>query len=502
MRNTLVALCILALLAMIGWKVSEPWREKRKQKAERFETSDAATIEHTLTFCGDEWLGYLIFRSPQFRRQLEQKKIAATFEIEPDFQKRFEMLESGDCDFVCATIDSFLVNGRSTNYPGVITFVIDESFGGDALLSREGIESLDDLKGENVEGAFVGYSPSEFLLKSQIAHFGLENLTPRLPDFRTDDATAAYQKFKDGKVDFAVLWEPLVSQALREVPSAQRLIDTSQARGIIYDVAIASRRRVAETPELVQAVTDAYFESLRHYSSDPAAFKKLATEDSGESSDNAEAMLSGVRFVGLAENREMATGGSAVRLTDAVSAITDILVDVGELDRDPLNGNPRVVMNSQFLSQSAAAAAPSTATASRQFFRTLDEIGWELLDQNRTGTLLEEPITFGVGQSTIPEEFQAELRDAAQKLTHYPNHRLIVQAHVSPGSNPEADLQLSQERADAIRDFLIADLNLSAPRIRAIGIGGSEPVVQNPGESSRAWKRRCRRARIYLAEDT
>ncbi|MEO0414410.1 MAG: hypothetical protein AAF226_05605, partial [Verrucomicrobiota bacterium] len=265
MRKLFVALCVLAILAMLGWKISEPWREKMKQQSIHNTTSDAANIEHTITICGDEWLGYLIFRSNHFRRELEAKGIAANFRMEPDFKKRFAMLQSGECDFVCATIDSYLVNGRDSGYPGVIVFGIDESYGGDALIAGAGIETLDDLKSEGTKGAFVGYSPSEFLLKSQIAHFGLDSISSNLGNFRTDNADAAFKKLQSGEAQFAVLWEPLVSKAINTIPDAKRIMDTRQARGVIYDVAIASRELVAKKSPLVQDVTNAYFASLNHY---------------------------------------------------------------------------------------------------------------------------------------------------------------------------------------------------------------------------------------------
>ncbi|MEM6278263.1 MAG: phosphate ABC transporter substrate-binding/OmpA family protein [Verrucomicrobiota bacterium] len=506
MRKFFVFVCIVLLLAMIGWKVSEPIRDKWAQENEFKKTSDAAKIEHYLSVGGDEWLGYLIFRSPKFRQALEKEGIALSFEVEADFQKRFEKLSSGEFDFVCATIDSFLVNARSTNYPAVIIFGIDESYGGDAVLARGDIESVDDLNGEEIEGAFVGYSPSEFLLKSQIAHFGLDTLTPKLESFRTDDAMTAFQKLKKGEVEFAVLWEPLVSKALREIPEAKRIMDTQQARGVIYDVAIASRSLVSEKPGVVQTVTRLYFDALNEYLSTPGEFAKLARNDSGESKADAEAMLSGIRFLNLQDNREMMSGSRDIRFTDAVSNITRILVDVGDLNSDPLRGNPRLVINSGFVDQvnggPAVADGGQQVQPMKRFFRPLSDDQWQSLYDRKSGTLLEKPVTFGVGQAEIEEEFQIALKEASQKLVHYPGHRIIVQAHVSPGSDPELDRELSQERADVIRDFMIGTGAVDKNRIFAVGMGGDEPVVREDGEGIRSWKRRCRRARIYLAEDT
>lgn len=491
------------LVGMLAWKFTEPWRESRQRDAHLTQTSDASKIDHTVTILGDDWLGYLIFRSPHFRSVLEEKAIAVRFEMEPDFQKRFERLASGECELVCATIDSFLVNAQTSNFPGVIVFGIDESYGGDAVIGSADFNTIDDLRAETATGAFVGFSPSEFLLKSQIAHFGIDNLKPNLARFRTNDASEAFQRLKSGQANFAVLWEPFVSKALREIPGAKRIMDTRQARGVIYDVAIASREMVAEKPEVVREITNAYFATLNHYLSNEGEFRKLAQEDSGESRENVAAMIGGIRFLTILDNREMANGSSDLRMTDAVTNITRILLEVGELSSDPLKGNPRLIVNSTFLNEAEdPSVAASSASPIRSFFGPLSDAEWKRLDQNRTGTLLEKPITFGVGQSTIPDEFQDELRLAAQKLVHYPRHRVIVQAHVSPGSDPEADLQLSTERANVIRDFLVTEAKVARNRIYAAGVGGLEPVEKKQGESLNAWKRRCRRAKIYLAEDS
>jgi outer membrane protein OmpA-like peptidoglycan-associated protein len=202
----------------------------------------------------------------------------------------------------------------------------------------------------------------------------------------------------------------------------------------------------------------------------------------------------------------MMSGTRDLRFTDAVSNITRILVDVGDLPSDPLNGNPRLVINSGFIEQVGGGQAVATGGREvqpmKRFFRPLSGAQWQSLYEMKSGTLLEEPITFGVGQAEIEAEFQTSLKEASQKLVHYPGHRIIVQAHVSPGSDPQLDRELSQERADAIRDFMISQGAVDKNRIFAVGMGGDEPVVRKDGEGIRSWKRRCRRARIYLAEDT
>ena len=71
------------------------------------------------------------------------------------------------------------------------------------------------------------------------------------------------------------------------------------------------------------------------------------------------------------------------------------------------------------------------------------------------GTLLDEPIVFPPGQTEIPEDFQASIRDAAPKLANYPTFRVVVEAHVSPGDSSEADQALSEARALEVKRFLV-----------------------------------------------
>ncbi len=504
-KEVVVVLCILALVGMAAWKVSEGWRENRQRTSQQVMTSDAKDIDHYLTIGGDDWLGYLIYRSPRFQRQMLEQGVSVQFEMEPDFRERFAKLQSGAFGMVCATIDSYLLNGQPSGYPGVIVMAVDESYGGDAIVAKPPITSLDDLKGEGMAGAFVGFSPSEFLLKSQVAHFGLGDLLPQMGKFRTDDADAALDKFRtDPATQFAVLWEPLVSRALKEVPGSQRLIDTSKARGIIVDVAIASRELVADQPEVVQKVADVYFDTLEYYNKNRSELLQLAIADSGASSADAEAMLRGIKFYSAWDNLGLVGTQPGAKMTDHIRNITSIMLDVGDIQSDPLRGNPSLLVNSQFILQTPQAkqsGAGSSSTSSSTFFRPLDESGWQRLAQNLTGTLVDQPITFGVGQAQIPDEFQADLKAAAAKLSHYPSHRVIVQAHVSPGSDAEVDLQLSRDRAQAIRDFLVSQCQVPSHRVYAMGMGGEEPVARESGESLRAWKRRCRRAKIFIAEE-
>ncbi len=506
MKKVIIGLCILCMVGMVGWRVTKNMRQQSAAEELLLRSSDAKKYTDNITILGDEWLGYMIFRSRTFQDYLAEADIGVTFQIEHDFEARFQALKNAEADLVLATADSYLVNGQSSNYPGVICAIIDESFGGDALIAGPGINSLDDLNTKNIKGAYVGHSPSEFLLKSQVAHFQLHELAPQLPSFRADTAEEAYNQLKQGKADFAVLWEPFASRALQNIPDTTRLIDTSKAQDLIIDVAIASRQIAADNPKLLQKVLFAYYRALHDLQSDADRLLSQATIDSGEQQEVAKQMLSGIRFVNYEDNKTqwLDTAGS-FRIERALSSISTILREVGDLKTAPTNLASLVHSKSLLQIESNLKKLPqaqSTASSSLgHYFRPLSADDWSNLQNQATGTLMNRPISFSAGSSEIDEETKTKLLEASKKLLHYPYHRLIVEAHVSPGGGAEVETELSQNRAQIIKEFLLANTDLTPERVYAKGVGAQYSPPKKAEESSRAWKRRCRRASILIAAE-
>lgn len=532
MKKLLTFLLIVGTLAMVGWGLSRSWRERRRAADLFAKTSDAAQHRRTVTIAGDDWLGYLVLRSPRFARALADQDIGVRWVMEPDFGKRLAGLRDGRCDFAAVTLDSYLANGNATGWPGTVLFVVDESFGGDAVLARDaGIKNLDDLNVPGRRGAFVGWSPSEFLLRSQISHFRLDHLRPGLEASRVDTVEKAYGALQSGQVNFAVLWEPLVTKALKEIPGAHVLMDTRNAQGLVIDIALASRRVLAEDPALAETVTRAYFTALHDYLNDAAAFTEAAARDAGKNPADAATMLRGIRFATLDDNAadwlaENRRDRDAPRLADSVRQIQAILRDHGQRADLP-NDDPSAILfrgtlgnvarhrdgivaltatnagsggDKDLNGPAAINVANVTGGGSRlgEYYAPLTAAQWNDLSQQVRGTLLDEPIVFRPGQAEIPEDFQTLIREAVPRLANYPNFRVVVEAHVSPGDSPEADQALSEARALEVKRFLMWECRVPEERVLARGRGSAEPPQRFANESQASWERRARRARVYL----
>jgi OOP family OmpA-OmpF porin len=68
--------------------------------------------------------------------------------------------------------------------------------------------------------------------------------------------------------------------------------------------------------------------------------------------------------------------------------------------------------------------------------------------------------------------------------------RLEVQGHTDNVGQAAANLTLSQQRATAVRDYLLKIGGIAAARLTAAGYGDTRPVAPNTTDEGRAQNRR------------
>lgn len=99
-------------------------------------------------------------------------------------------------------------------------------------------------------------------------------------------------------------------------------------------------------------------------------------------------------------------------------------------------------------------------------------------------------IKFRSGKSAIEPGSFPVLAKVGDALKLFPNAALTVEGHTDNQGSDSANLLLSQDRADAVRQYLITNLGVDAEKITSIGYGKSRPIANNDTESGRARNRR------------
>jgi OOP family OmpA-OmpF porin len=99
-------------------------------------------------------------------------------------------------------------------------------------------------------------------------------------------------------------------------------------------------------------------------------------------------------------------------------------------------------------------------------------------------------ITFPVGKSTIEPSSFGLMTKLQEAIKLFPKASLIVEGHTDSDGSDSANLILSQDRADAVKQYLISNMGLDAERISSIGYGETRPVASNQTPEGKARNRR------------
>ena len=118
-----------------------------------------------------------------------------------------------------------------------------------------------------------------------------------------------------------------------------------------------------------------------------------------------------------------------------------------------------------------------------------------VVDANMRLSSLEEVrevlrgVTFATGSAQLTEQARVVLDVQANKLMRRPGLPVEVAGFASATGNPERNMVLSQQRADAVRSFLIRR-GVSAEVVSARGYGEKNPVASNDTREGRAANQR------------
>jgi outer membrane protein OmpA-like peptidoglycan-associated protein len=101
-----------------------------------------------------------------------------------------------------------------------------------------------------------------------------------------------------------------------------------------------------------------------------------------------------------------------------------------------------------------------------------------------------QSLEFENGKANILQEMHSDLDKIANFLIDHPSFKLKISGHTDSAGKEEANLRLSQARADAIKMYLVNQFQINADRVTAIGFGSSKPIVQEVTDEHKQLNRR------------
>jgi outer membrane protein OmpA-like peptidoglycan-associated protein len=117
----------------------------------------------------------------------------------------------------------------------------------------------------------------------------------------------------------------------------------------------------------------------------------------------------------------------------------------------------------------------------------LGEKGQELA---RTGRIRLDNVYFDNGAATLAPESENTLDKVGQALEQWPDLKVEIEGHTDTRGSAPYNMKLSQQRAEAVRHYLLTHFNLQADHVTARGYGETQPETKERNDKELQQNRR------------
>ena len=88
------------------------------------------------------------------------------------------------------------------------------------------------------------------------------------------------------------------------------------------------------------------------------------------------------------------------------------------------------------------------------------------------------------------------MKEIGELLTEEQQLRVCIDGHTDSDGADDYNMNLSQQRAESVRNYLIANFNIEASRLECKGYGETKPIDTNGSPEGKANNRRVELVKI------
>lgn len=100
-------------------------------------------------------------------------------------------------------------------------------------------------------------------------------------------------------------------------------------------------------------------------------------------------------------------------------------------------------------------------------------------------------VFFDADSAVVSKRYEITLQRISELLAASPESTAIIEGHTDNSGEEPYNLELSTRRAEAVKDVLESEHNISPTRLSTVGAGSSSPIESNSTSSGRAYNRRA-----------
>lgn len=454
------------------------------------------TSEDTINLSLDEWIGWKSIVDANGGLQTAEGSIydklgiKVNISIINDATQSSNALISGSLDAAGYTINRTAFLSQKFEDSGinvVMPFITNFSNGGDGIIAKSHIKSVNDLTKAKIGVPQFSEAHSLvvwFVNQSDLSKENKKSIIDNLIFFETPDEAA--KAFFAGKIDVAATWEPYLTQA-KNMSDAHILFSTASSSSLIMDGIVFNETFAKNNPDVVSAFIDGALQASNVYDTELGTIKKVMPMFSTASNQDIKDSCAAARLTTYADNLKLFDGTAKTIFTDMCNVWKSIGEDVNAELVNTLYDDSYIKALSDKYSSTDVSVLDNSPIIS-------EDNKNEILE---TEALLKKSASVNFIINTAKFTDSAEATEKLDKFIEIAKvlDGTIIEIAGNTDPNPTIDPEdkanklLSEQRAETVKQYFVLN-GISADRIIVVGNGSSNPVVANDTEAHRAMNRR------------
>lgn len=427
-------------------------------------------------------------------RYLKEYGLKVRFHKNDDLINAMNAWIAGDYDVLVQTADAFPLYTSPDDIWALkpqAFMQIDWSRGGDVIIAKRGINSINDLKGKRV--AVPEPSPSQTLLITALEAAGLSYTDIQV--VASQDPIVAAQTFKAPNVDAAVVWSPFHLEAIREVAGSKVLISTNEQSHIIADIMFAKEEYIQKNRDKINAFYEGWMKGVAELRTTPSNQEKAAlilAEFLEFPVDDAKGAMADVYWAGHGDNVNffgLNPDYKGLKGGDLYEKMNKKFFELKQMEK---TGPPW-----RSVAYSGAVQAAMTKLTGDAYLAEGGKKFTPVTASERTAPAISSKpvsINFPSGKFALDENSKTiidlQFADIARSFA---NVKVRIEGNTDNVGSAQSNQKLSEQRAQAVADYLRTQYNMDPNRFVIVGNGPAKPVAgceQNQNDACKAKNRR------------
>lgn len=424
----------------------------------------------------------------------DRNGVQVEFIIQDDIPTLTTIFESGAAHCAWRTSDFWAQeqpNLRNSGHDARAIVVVDNTQGADAIIARDpSIRRVEDLVGKKV--ALLQYTPSHGMVIDALENSSLtarQRTQVEMVYINADEGTAGVRAaFTGGHVDAAALWDPDLSLAIEAVNGAHEVYSTRSATNLIFDVIVCDKRVLdrAENQSAIQGFVKGWLEGVDQAEANPDEavdalvrteefFDLLARE---EGRDFVKGLFRNIVWTGLDDNARILGLVGGTNYYENVYRRFDRIYRAAGALANPSSPviNPDQSFEYKYVRALLEQQPAAREEAERPQFEFTEEQREEA--QERAPTLTRPVIVnFATNSFELNRRSQQTIdQEMVPLIESHGSAYFEVSGNTDSTGSRALNQRLSEQRAQAVVDYLIQQWEFPRERFVVKGNGSSQPL--------------------------